>query len=237
MTNEEMLGVADIVERATNRFNAQAALHRERFDEHVKLIASMNADHDAKLVEHRAAFNVRTEADAKIIAGLRVQVQDQRAEIERLKAQTPKQHPAKVAAWVRRTDEGYPDAPTGYMAQVLSVTYRVRDQSGSVVFWYSSFCEPCDPPQTEPVPKRAHPVTKGEYVKVSNGAVTQVLEVHKDWYLVSGGHGWTFANCSPYDPPEATHDTEAGKAAAEAALKTEPVAEEIKVGDLVEVKQ
>ena len=38
---------------------------------------------------------------------------------------------------------------------------------------------------------------------------------------------------------EATHDTEAGKAAAEAVIrdgrKTEPVAEEIKVGDLVEV--
>jgi hypothetical protein len=34
---------------------------------------------------------------------------------------------------------------------------------------------------------------------------------------------------------EATHDTEAGKAAAESAVKTEPVAEEIKVGDVVEV--
>jgi len=56
MTNEELLSVAEIVEKLTDRFNAQAALHRERFDEHVKLIASMNADHDAKLVEHRAAF-------------------------------------------------------------------------------------------------------------------------------------------------------------------------------------
>ena len=74
MTNEEMLGVADIVERATNRFNAQAALHRERFDEHVKLIASMKADHEAKMVEHRAAFGARTEADAKIIAGLRADI-------------------------------------------------------------------------------------------------------------------------------------------------------------------
>ena len=113
--------------------------------------------------------------ESEKVRGLSVQAQDQRAEIERLKAQTPIQHPAKVGAWVRRTDEGYPDAPTGYMAQVLSVTYRVRDQGGSVVFWYSSFCEPCD-------------------------------------------------------PPEADHDTEAGKAAAEAALKTE-----IKVGDVVEV--
>jgi hypothetical protein len=36
---------------------------------------------------------------------------------------------------------------------------------------------------------------------------------------------------------EATHDTEAGKAAAESAVRTEPVAEEIKVGDVVEVFQ
>ena len=36
---------------------------------------------------------------------------------------------------------------------------------------------------------------------------------------------------------EATHDTEAGKAAAAAAVKTEPVADEIKVGDVVEVFQ
>lgn len=44
-----------------------------------------------------------------------------------------------------------------------------------------------------------------------------------------------WAHCEPCDPPAATHDTEAGKAAAESALKTEPVAEEIKVGDVVEV--
>lgn len=36
---------------------------------------------------------------------------------------------------------------------------------------------------------------------------------------------------------EATHDTEAGKAAAASAVKTEPVAEEIKVGDMGEVFQ
>ena len=176
MTNEELLSVAEIVERATNRFNAQAAYHRERFDEHVKLIASMKADHEAKMVEHRAAFGARTEADAKIIEWLRIKVQDARAErdalraeVAALKSQTPKQHPVKV----------------------------------------------------------------GEWVKASNGAVAQVLEVHKDWYLIARGHGWTFANCEPCDPP--SHDTEAGKAAAESAVKTEPVADEIKVGDVAKV--
>jgi hypothetical protein len=71
---------------------------------------AMVADHSRQLAEHRAAFGARTEADAKIIAGLRseigaaqmavlerdsliserdgllTQVQDMRAEIERLRA-------------------------------------------------------------------------------------------------------------------------------------------------------
>lgn len=53
MTNEEMLSVAEIVERLSARFHKQLA------------------DHEAKMAEHRAAFGARTEADAKIIAGLR----------------------------------------------------------------------------------------------------------------------------------------------------------------------
>jgi hypothetical protein len=44
---------------------------------------------------------------------------------------------------------------------------------------------------------------------------------------------WCAKNCEPCDPPN--HDTEAGKAAAQNAEKTEQVADEIKVGDLVEV--
>ena len=130
---------------------------------------AMVADHSRQLAEHRAAFGARTEADAKIIAGLRseigaaqmavlerdsliserdgllTQVQDMRAEIERLQ-------------WENKTM--HKDAEDGYIR---------------------SYCEPCDP------------------------------------------------------PTEATHDTPAGKKVAESAAKTEPVADEIKVGDLVEV--
>lgn len=158
---------------------------------------AMVADHERQLAEHRASFGARTEADAKIIAGLRAerdrlqtQVQDMRAEMERLqmevaalKSQTPK-HPVKAGEWVTIT------IPTiwsqaGDVAKVLSskhvgglVEYKVQKVDGDVSCWRSDYCDPCDPPN---------------------------------------------------------HDTEAGKAVAEAAVKTEPVADDIKVGDLVEV--
>jgi hypothetical protein len=75
------------------------------------------------------------------------------------------------------------------------------------------------------------------------GTVAKVVHVNDntskieyDVKRIDGQHGFWFArNCEPCDPPEATHDTEAGKAAAERAAKTEPV--EIKVGDVVEVFQ
>ena len=189
MTNEEMLSVAEIVERLVARFHKQAD------------------DHEAKMVEHRAAFGARTKADAETIDRLHTERDALRAEvaelktqlerltswaaknqaaretlqteIERLKSQTPK-HPVKVGEWVRRTT----GSDSGRMAQVKSIAVLQYDVQidGYKAFWASSNCEPCD-------------------------------------------------------PPEATHDTEAGKAAAEAAVKTEPVAEEIKVGDLVEVYQ
>ena len=80
--------------------------------EHLSLrFMAMVADHSSQLAEHRAAFGARTEADAKIIAGLRseigaarmaalerdslmserdgllTQVQDMRAEMERLRSE------------------------------------------------------------------------------------------------------------------------------------------------------
>ena len=169
MTNEEMLSVAEIVERLVARFHKQAD------------------DHEAKMVEHRAAFGARTEADAKIIAGLReerdgllTQVQDMRAEIERLKKPAPRAHPVAVGEWVKRTKFEHSEGT------------RINTIAQVVGF---------DP--------------DGDY-RVS----------------VSGSeHCWRSSNCTPCDPPEATHDTEAGKAAAEAAVKTEP--DEIKVGDVV----
>ena len=73
------------------------------------------------------------------------------------------------------------------------------------------------------------------------GEVARVLYVDCDAptteYTVKRPNGqqgvWSESGCEPCDPP-ATHDTEAGKAVAESAV-SETVADEIKVGDLVEV--
>lgn len=65
MTQDEVLAVAEIVERAAKRYNEQAAAH------------------ERTMQDHRMAFNARTEADRQIIEGLR-------AEVERLKSLSPK---------------------------------------------------------------------------------------------------------------------------------------------------
>ena len=194
MTLEELLAVAEIVEKLTNRYRDQEAAHK------------------AALTEIRASFNARTSADEKLIEGRRMEIirlngandrlndllraerlahRDEVAalqerlrasiargdfaqmEVAALKSQTPKQH----GRWVRATSEKCMHAKAGEVVSVRG--YLVRTESGEFL-WEGEDCEPCD-------------------------------------------------------PPEATHDTEAGKAAAESALKTEPVAEEIKVGDVAKV--
>ncbi len=174
MTNEELLSVAEIVDRLVTRFHKQAA------------------DHEAKMVEHRAAFGARTKADAETIDRLHTERDALRAEVaalqERLRAsiargdlaqmevaalksRTPK-HPVKVGEWVKRLNPIV--LGSGTIAKVLSInendrppTYTVEHIDGNRI-WFISNCEPCDP------------------------------------------------------PTEATHDTPTGKQAAEAAVKTEP---------------
>lgn len=185
MTNEEMLSVAEIVERLVARFHKQAD------------------DHEAKMVEHRAAFGARTKADAETIDRLHTERDALRAEvaelktqlerltswaaknqaaretlqteIERLKSQTPK-HPAKVGEWVRKTTDG--------------LMYKTGEARRLV----------------------SYEIIKGEV-----------------WCHLEDGASWKMSVCEPCDPPtEATHDTPAGKQAAESAIKREP-----KPGDVV----
>ena len=317
MTNEELLSVAEIVEKLTDRFNAQAAVCRERCSEYDKLIASMKNDHEAKMVEHRAAFGARTEADRKIIAGLReesakcqaelddlyqregiekkrrMDVEDERdalraevaalqerlrssiargdfaqMEVAALKSQTPK-HPVKVGEWVRRLVPS-PACDVGTVAKVVHVDddtseieYDVKRIDGQHGVWFAKNCEPCDPPEATAklAPKvgdTVRLVTHPEQAQVAKhlrtalqwpwmpswGLVGQTGKVVKPIVAVAEAvvvaldgstifARWPIACLEVVS--EATHDTEAGKAAAESAAKTEPVAEEIKVGDLVEV--
>jgi len=314
MTNEELLSVAEIVERATNRFNEQAARFRERSAAYDRLIADMNADHERKLAEHRAAFGARTEADRRIIEGLRAimaergleafeagsvlgcvgdespmqaarrvvkerdglltQVKDQRAEIERLQWENQTMH--------KDAEDGYAEAikvlgdpialskeRDALRAEVeflktLRPKYKVGDKLESyssavtivgVRTVYDCQTDGAEYPvghsedelkrRYEQTPKQ-HPVKVGEWVRRISlpgrqspvGVVKQVTSIRGDGdsYGFADEDYWAFRYCEPCDQP-ATHDTEAGKAAAEAAVKTDPVAEEIKVWDVVEVYQ
>ena len=265
MTLEELLAVAEIVEKLTNRYRDQEAAHK------------------AALTEIRASCNARTSADEKIIEGLRAEIirvneahgrtkvendglldelAAQRdaftAEVAALKSQTPK-HPAKVGEWVK--------APLGTRGKVVSlgVDYlEVELTNGPPTRWWPVYmCEPCDPPEATAklAPKvgdTVRLVTHPERAQVAKhlrtalqwpwmpswGLVGQTGKVVKPLVAVAGAvavalDGSTIFARWPIDCLEvvsdATHDTEAGKAAAESALKTELVAEEIKVGDVVEV--
>lgn len=156
MTNEEMLSVAEIVERLVARFHKQAD------------------DHEAKMVEHRAAFGARTKADAETIDRLHTERDALRAEvaelktqlerltswaaknqaaretlqteIERLKSQTPK-HPVKVGEWVKRTDCQYDGVPIGTIKQVALVRKNESYELTDGEFWSFMYCQPCDPPE------------------------------------------------------------------------------------------
>ena len=211
MTNEEMLGVADIVERATNRFNAQAAL-----------IASMKADHEAKMVEHRAAFGARTEADAKIIAGLRseidaarmavlerdsliserdgllTQVQDQRAEIERLRNDERKAYQdgealrAEVAALQERLRASI---ARGDFAQMEVAALRPKYKVGDKLMSHSQSLGPEVPVTVQGI--------RVVYDCSVDGAKYECVVGHAERELIL----------------VASHDTEAGKAAAESVAQ------------------
>lgn len=141
------------------------------------------------------------------------------------------------------------------------VEYEVMRPNGQKGRWSAKSCEPCDPPATikrEPtIGDTVRLVTHPERAKVAEHLQLALQWPWIDRWGVVGQTGKVVAGCR-YIPgavavatdiyahwplscvevvAEANHDTEAGKAAEEAALETESVAEEIKVGDVVEVFQ
>ena len=93
---------------------------------------------------------------------------------------------------------------------------------------------------------KQHPVKVGEWVKrltpspmtPAGGVakVTDVFEVHGLAVKIERPDGikgtWWAKCCEPCDPPAADHDTDAGKASAESAVRTEPVPEETWLADV-----
>ena len=140
-------------------------------DELIKLrqrVDELKAERDAakqEAVSARQDAVTRVEADRKRIDGLMIQVQDMRAEIERLKT-PPRSHPVKVGESVRRTTEGS-IAPIGTLGRVLVVwsdAYQVELRKGFSTMWAFDDCTPCDPP-----PEASHITPEGK--RTAEGAV------------------------------------------------------------------
>ena len=140
-------------------------------------------------------------------------------EVAALKSQSP--HPVKVGEWVRRTSfEHSIGTRIGAIAQVIDMDddgdYEVAI-NGTKHCWSPKYCTPCDTPEAthaEPDLTQLHAKGKEAWSDVPNAT---------QWVEEMRGNS------------EATHDTEAGKAVAERTVRTEPVAEEIKVGDMAKV--
>lgn len=260
MTNEELLSVAEIVERATNRFNAQAVNFQERCNKYEKLMADMKAEHEAKMFEHRAAFGARTKADAETIDrlhterdALRAEVADLKTQLERLTSWAAKNQAARETLQtemerlrsenqIMRNDaeDGYAEA-IKVLGDPIALSKERDALRAEVAALKSQTSKPCDQPVTV---KREPEV--GDTVQLVKRPTKQDYELSwlDDWGKVGESFRAVSGVCTYNKTPsvlveirgenyswplscvevvtEATHDTEAGKAAAESAVKSEP---------------
>ena len=207
MTNEELLSVAEIVERLSARFH----------------------EHEAKMVEHRAAFGARTEADAKIIAGLREELDRVR---NSLGIQAAKEA-NKVLGMVE--GEGLRGAAERVVKERDGLLTQVQDMRVALAKEQELHAKTALRLSTEAA--KLAQSKKGAWVKTTDGRVLSVrgymVRLSPDREEFYDG-----STCTPCDPPAADHDTPEGKQVAESVIrddrKTEP--DEIKVGDVAKVR-
>ena len=239
MTNEELLSVAEIVERATNRFNAQAVNFQERCNKYEKLMADMKAEHEAKMFEHRAAFGARTKADAETIDRLHTERDALRAEVADLKTQLE-----RLTSWAAKNQAARETLQTE-MERLRSENQIMRNDAED---GYAEAIKVLGDPialSKERDALRAE-VEVGDTVKLVKRPTKQDYELSwlDDWGKVGESFRAVSGVCTYNKTPsvlveirgenyswplscvevvtEATHDTEAGKAAAESAVKSEP---------------
>ena len=218
MTLEELRAVAEIVEKLTNRYRDQEAAHK------------------AALTEIRASFNARTSADEKIIEGLRAEI----IRVNEAHGRTKVENDG-----LRDELTAQRDAFTAEVERIRRELHEGRDAEATVKLTpkVGDTVRLVTHPERGQVAEHLRTALQWPWMP-SWGLVGQTGKVVKPLVVVAGAvavalDGSTILAWWPIDclevVSEATHDTDAGKAVAESAVRTEPVAEEIKVGDLVEV--
>ena len=179
--------------------------------------------YEKQQVEHRAAFGARTEADAKIIAKLQSEI-----------------GAAQMAVLERDSLMSERDGLLTQVQDMRAEIERLRIEAAK--------CKAArdDLYQREGIEQKRRMDVEDErdalraeveFLKTLRPKpdLTQLHAKGKEaWSDVPNATQWVE---EMRGNSEATHDTEAGKAVAESAVKTEPVTEEIKVGDLGEVFQ
>ena len=211
MTQEELLSVAEVIERLVKRFEEQGA------------------EYERKMAEHRDSFVARTSADEKIIEGLRAEI----IRVNEAHGRTKVVHDGLLDelavqrdAFTANVERIRCEGRDALRAEVAALQERLRASIAR-----GDFAQMEVAALKSQTPK--HPVKVGEWVRrlipspaCDMGTVAKVVhvdddtsEIEYDVKRIDGQHGvWFAKNCEPCDPP-ATHNTEAGKAAAESAAQ------------------
>ena len=187
---------------------------------------AMVADHERQLAEHRAAFGARTEADAKIIAGLREErdrwksaFYDQSALLGVINAALGIHAGDDVCGEIDRLHKER-DGLLTQVQDMRAALAKEQELHAATALRLST--------EAAKMAERKHPVKVGEWVRRTTGSdsgrmaqVKSIAVLQYDVQIDGYKAFWASSNCDPCDPP-ATHDTEAGKAVAESAVKSEP---------------
>jgi len=152
----KVLGDPIALSKERDALRAEVAQHRKEHDGDQQAIVGLLSERD-KLRAEVAAFRAEVATLQERLLASIARGDFAEIEVDRLKAQstpTPKQHPAKVGEWVKKTTDGLM-YKIGEKFRLKS--YEIKDGQiwcnlDNGASWLMSVCEPCDPPVDHDTP-------------------------------------------------------------------------------------